>query len=34
VYEGLWMDIGTPERLKEINTLYDTSIRANLEESE
>ena len=34
VYEGLWMDIGTPERLKEINALYDTSMRANPESSE
>jgi NDP-sugar pyrophosphorylase family protein len=34
VYEGLWMDIGTPERLKEINALYDTSMSANPELSE
>jgi N-acetyl-alpha-D-muramate 1-phosphate uridylyltransferase len=33
VYDGLWMDIGTPERLKEINALYDTSMRANPEAS-
>lgn len=31
VYEGLWMDIGTPERLKEINTLADADMKANLE---
>ena len=34
VYEGLWMDIGTPERLKEINALYNTSMRVNPESSE
>ena len=34
VHEGLWMDIGTPERLKEINALYDTSMSANPELSE
>lgn len=25
IYEGLWMDIGTPERLQEINALYEAS---------
>ncbi len=25
IYEGLWMDIGTPERLREINTLIETA---------
>lgn len=25
IYEGLWMDIGTPERLREINDLYASS---------
>ena len=24
VYEGLWMDIGTPERLQEVNALVET----------
>ena len=31
VYEGLWMDIGTPERLKEINVMFDADIKANPE---
>ncbi len=25
IYQGLWMDIGTPERLQEINTLAETA---------
>lgn len=25
IYEGLWMDIGTPERLQEVNALYAAS---------
>ena len=26
VYEGLWMDIGTPERLQEVNALVETDV--------
>ena len=26
VYEGLWMDIGTPERLHEVNALVETDV--------
>ena len=31
MYEGLWMDIGTPERLKEINVMFDADMKANPE---
>ncbi|MBL4581918.1 MAG: nucleotidyltransferase family protein [Gammaproteobacteria bacterium] len=29
VYEGLWMDIGTPERLSEVNAIFATDMKAN-----
>lgn len=32
VYEGLWMDIGTPERLQEINALYAAAEQASKDE--
>ena len=31
VYEGMWMDIGTPQRLKEINVIFDAEMKANSE---
>jgi len=34
VYEGLWMDIGTPERLKEINALAEAELKVNPEAGE
>ncbi|PCI76811.1 MAG: mannose-1-phosphate guanylyltransferase [SAR86 cluster bacterium] len=34
VYEGLWMDIGTPARLKEVNALRDADMKANPETGE
>ena len=29
VFEGMWMDIGTPERLREINSLADVASKAD-----
>lgn len=34
VFDGLWIDIGTPERLKEINALNDADMKANPETGE
>ena len=31
VYDGVWMDIGTPERLKEVNALVEADMKANPE---
>ena len=34
MYEGMWMDIGTPQRLKEINVIFDAQMKANSEAGE
>jgi len=34
VYGGMWMDIGTPQRLKEINVIFDAEMKANSEAGE